>query len=514
MLRTRLLVLALATSSAMAQTAQTDLDRVFSIGKSSNKAFQTLNTFTHKFGPRLTGSPNLAKAQQWAMKKFKADGLKNVHLEKWGEVPVGFARGKNQVVRMLSPWPTEMVFSTPAWTPGTKGRIEVEPVLLPKTVEEFEQRKQDLAGKWIVMDRVTGVRGPQGDASEVEKLLANVAIGGKIYGTADERVHTGGRFTGLTMETLPKIPEVRVRRSDFRTILAGISRGNCKLELHIDNEFIPGPVPQYNVVADIPGSEKPDEFVIVCGHFDSWNGPGSLGANDNGTGSSVTFESARILAKAKVKPKRTIRFILWSGEEQGLLGSRGYVESHKAEMDKVSAVFNDDGGTNYQGGYVGLEGMRSVLEAAMAPSQKAFPSLPMEFRAVAEMPRFGSSDHAPFVWAGVPGFFAIESGRADYGFVWHTQNDRPEHSIAEYLVQSSTNAASVALQVANAPELLMRVPIQAQTLTIQAPPVGAARHYFPFGEEPHGGDHSSHDHGDDYAEYMFDVFNRVARAFR
>jgi hypothetical protein len=268
---------------------------------------------------------------------------------------------------------------------------------------------------------------------------------------------------------------------------------------------VPGPIPQYNVVADLKGSEKPDEMVIVCGHFDSWNSPGSQGALDNGNGACVAMEAARILSAAKVKPKRTIRFVLWSGEEQGLLGSRGYVETHKAEMDKVSVVLNDDGGTNYQGGYAGIAAMKPVMEAAFAPTVAAFPTMPMSFDVVAEMPQGGSSDHAPFNWVGVPGFFTKETGRSDYGYAWHTQNDRFELAIPEYMVQSSTNHAIVSYNIANLDGLLPRDKKPAPRVAMRldhAMAVGADHLY----EDPR-----NHDHEDDWALEQADRLARMTR---
>jgi len=336
------------------------------------------------------------------------------------------------------------------------------------------------------MRRVPGMRSAADGASEVEKLIDAAPVAGKIFGSASERVTTHGSFKNLEWENLPKQSVVRVRKSDYRTIVAGLKWGNCELEFDFENKFIKGPVSTYNVYADIKGTEKPDEMVIVCGHFDSWDGPGSVGANDNGTGSAVTLEAARLLVKSGAKPKRTIRFILWSGEEQGLLGSKAYVEKHKNDMPKISAVFNDDGGTNYQGGYNCLASMLDELNAAIAPVQAAFPEFPMKNDVVANFPRGGSSDHAPFIPFGVPGFFTKETGRADFGFIWHTQNDRVEFSIPEYLVQSSTNAAAVALYFANADNLLSRVP-PAQITGSPGAPVGGAENV--------GTDHD-HDHKD------------------
>jgi carboxypeptidase Q len=487
---------------AAAQGDPNTVDKLITLGKTKNRAFNTLETFTAKFGPRLTGSPELERASLWAVEEFKKYGLTNVRRDKWGEVPVGFTRGKSQVVRMVAPWKMDMVFTTPAWTPGTKGKIEIEPVVLPESMEELNKIKDSLADKWILMRRVSGIRGPQGQPSEVERAMDSIPHAGRIFGAGDERVHTGGRFMGLSMDKLPTTANVRVRKSDHDAMMLAVKAGRpLKLEMDIDNRFVGTNVAQYNIIADIPGTEKPDEVVIICGHFDSWNGPGSTGANDNGTGSSVTLEAARLLMQSGAKPKRTIRFILWTGEEQGLLGSRAYVEKYKSEMEKISAVFNDDGGTNYQGGYNCLESMVPILKAAIEPVQKAFPDFPMALNVQAQMPRGGSSDHAPFVWAGVPGFFTIEAGTADYGFVWHTQHDRPEFSRAEYLTQSSTNAAVVAYNVACADKLLPRVPIVPPTAggTALITPVGGTKVFFDPAE---GHTHDDgHDHEDEFVDY-------------
>src|SRR6185295_14009000 len=140
---------------------------------------------------------------------------------------------------------------------------------------------------------------------------------------------------------------VTIRKQDMDAVQKVMDEGKEPiLEFDMDNKLIPGPRPCNNVVAEIPGTEKPDEVVIVSGHLDSWDGPGSEGAQDNGTGTMVALEAARILNKVGAKPKRTIRFILWTGEEQGLFGSRWYVTAHKDDLAKISCVFIDDGGTN------------------------------------------------------------------------------------------------------------------------------------------------------------------------
>ncbi len=533
-------------AQSFAQGDPATIDRIIDQGKNRSQVMRRLDELTHRVGPRLTSSPGLAKAQAWAMAEFRRYGLRNVRLEKWGEVPVGFERGPRQIARMVSPYRQNLVFTTMNWTPGTNGLTRGRAVMMPATMEEFERVKGSLRGAWVLMRHPSTMRGPVPVPPPVippgldpasaaaalraaeagEPYYAQVALReavdaagilGRVYGANDERVHSSGNWRGKSYTERPRDIAIIVRRSDFDRVSKAAQYGKAPtvLEFDIENRWIKGPVPQYNVVADLPGTEKPDEMVIVCGHLDSWNSPGSQGACDNGTGSVTAVEAARILTSARARPKRTIRFILWSGEEQGLLGSRAYVESHMAEMDKISAVLNDDGGTNYQGGYRGVPKMRAMMEAAFAPTQRAFPGLPMKFDAVAPakegeepmMPQGGSSDHAPFNWQGVPGFFTMETGRADYGFVWHTQHDRYEYAIPEYLVQSATNHGIVSYNLACAESLLPRPPKPAprrSALRLPEHPVGADHWY----EDPRTHDH---DHEDDYT---LEVIDRVWRLMR
>lgn len=196
--------------------------------------------------------------------------------------------------------------------------------------------------------------------------------------------------------------------------------------------------------------------MIVSGHLDSWNSPGSQGANDNGTGTCVTLETARILAAVKAKPRRTIRFILWSGEEEGLLGSKAYVDAHSSELDKISAVLVDDEGSNYHSGFQAYEIDRAILEQAFAPVNAAFPTMQLKFSPTADMTKENGSDHAPFDWKGVPGLAVQQSGKQNYERVWHTQFDRFEEAIPEYLVQGATDFAVVSYNLACADAMLPR----------------------------------------------------------
>jgi len=495
-------------AAVLAQADPEDIDKIVEIGRDKSQVMMHLRKLTD-IGPRLTGSTTLREAQDWAMANLKKWGLKNVHLDQWGDVPVGFQRGKRQIGRMVSPTKRDFVFTTMNWTPGTDGLKSGPAILAPKSMDEFNAMKSKLKGAWVFMPGNPGMRGVTMNDDDLKRAIDGSGILGRVFGTADERVHTHGNWRDKTFENRPKEIVISVRKSDYQAVEQAINDGKSpKLEFDIEVKWIKGPVPQYNVVADIPGTEKPEEMVIVCGHFDSWNGPGSQGANDNGTGSVTAIEAARILAMSRVKPKRTIRFILWSGEEQGLLGSRGYVEKHRSTMDKVSAVLNDDGGSNYHGGYQGIEAMKPMMEKAFAPTVKAFPNLPMEFVVQKSMPSGGSSDHAPFNWVGVPGFFTMEKGKQDYGFVWHTQNDRYEYAVPEYLIQSSTNHAIVAFNLAQADTLLPRAPVPtARTIDLNGVAVGADHIY--ESPEMHAG--KDHDHEDDF---IWELRDRLNRQFR
>ncbi len=309
------------------------------------------------------------------------------------------------------------------------------------------------------------------DATDFEDpILARVLSenpAGFVSSSKDERVWTtsSNGWREREIKDYPSDLEVNVRESDYDFITARLSMGvPVELDFDLSHTLVAGPIPVFNVIAEIRGTEFPDEVVIVSAHQDSWDGPGSQGTIDNGTGTAVTMETARILMAAGAKPKRTIRFALWSGEEQGLLGARAYARDLTDEQrSKISAVFVDDGGTNHQGGIPVADNMVDYLAAATSWTNGHFYSAVDGKDMVVNIrptgPRIethGGSDHAAFNALGIPGFFWDEIGRANYSYGWHTQKDRLDQAIEEYLVQSATNSAITAYNLANAPSLLPR----------------------------------------------------------
>ncbi|MHC4512223.1 MAG: M20/M25/M40 family metallo-hydrolase [Planctomycetota bacterium] len=238
------------------------------------------------------------------------------------------------------------------------------------------------------------------------------------------------------------------------------------VEFEIRNRSRKEPTPLYNVVAELKGSEKPDEYVVVCGHLDSWHQ--ATGTTDNGTGTASTMEVARILTAVGARPKRTIRFCLWGGEEQGLLGSRGHVVMHRQEMAKVSACLNHDTGTNWCYSVRVTEGMYGDMQRVMAPAMtmkapdKNHKGPVFKLSKSRGMSAMGS-DHASFLSAGVPAWSWGLKGRADYmRYSWHSQWDTYDAAIPEYQRHTATVIALAALGIADLPKLLSREGMRAR----------------------------------------------------
>jgi len=477
-------------------------------GRDRNQVMDHLKHFTKSIGSRLTGSSRVKVANDWCRSMYELWGLTNPRLEQWGTVGVGFDRGPSSgkvFIRSVKPADEKagtpekiddeekrtLAISTLAWTRGTSGPVRAGVIKEPKTEDEFAAVKDKIKGSWLMLqppppvgqrglrDRLKTMYDMRADARKkiaegtdpatlpiLERIVA-LEPAGYLTSSRDERVWTGGvgGWRELTIDTVPPEVHVMISGPDYDYINSRLfDKEPIVVELDLKHEFTPGPIPVYNTIAEIRGTEKPDEYVIVSAHLDSWDGPGSEGATDNGTGSSVVLEAARILAAVGAKPKRTIKFINWTGEEQGLLGSKGWVDLHPDKMDKISAVLVDDGGTNYEGGLHGIASMRDYLAAATAPVNNLFfdsvdnKPLNVNIRIESNMPKGGGSDHATFNAAGVPGFFWDEVGRANYGHGWHTQFDRLDLAIPEYLHQSATCMALTAYQLACAPTLLPREP--------------------------------------------------------
>jgi carboxypeptidase Q len=458
----------LAIAPAALAAEKTEIDRVLSAGREDSLAMEHLDYLSNRIGPRLTGSDGLQTACEWTRDRFKEFGIENARLEKWGEFPVGFNRGPWSG-RMVEPTAKPLTFGTNAWTAGTKGLVRGPAMMAPEDDEQLAKVKDKLPGAWVLIPPRPapqrgqgGGRGPAADDNspaavfrkKLDAAYAEAKVAGTVRGLNNELIVTGGN-SKVEWDKLPTTPAVNLVKSNFDEVAGLVKEGKpVVLEFDIRNYFKKGPIPLYNVIADIPGAEFPDEYVIVGGHIDSWDG--ATGTTDNGTGCATTLEAARILMKSGVRPRRTIRFMLWSGEEQGLFGSKEYVKAHPELLKKISAVLVHDGGTNYLSGLRVTKAMKVDIDAALAPLVGLEPSMPFVIGEVPGLSLGGGSDHASFNAAGVPGFFWNQKGTAVYNQTHHTQHDTFDRAVPEYQKHSSIVAALGALGIANLDHLLSR----------------------------------------------------------
>ncbi|MCA8978278.1 MAG: M20/M25/M40 family metallo-hydrolase [Planctomycetes bacterium] len=445
-------VLFLTAGAALAQVTREQFAAIKQEGLERSQVMAHLDHLTNRIGPRLTSSDNLTVAGEWARDTFRSFGIDDAHLEQWGTFPVGFNRGP-WWGRMTKPEAMELECNTDAWTAGTRMPSRGPLLAAPKNAEELAALAGKLAGVWLI-DPPRG-----GFLDELSAAMTKAGAFGFVAGGRSDLLITGGR-SNVDMDDLPVLPMVRLARDSYAALHSRLAAGEqVEVEFDIRNHFRRGPIPLYNVIADIPGTEFPDEYVVVGGHLDSWDG--ATGTTDNGTGSATTIEAARILQAIGAKPRRTIRFMLWSGEEQGLLGSRAWVQEHKDEMQKYSACLVHDGGTNYLSGIAGMREMRPQLETVFAPILGLSPEMPFEIREIEAFTPIGS-DHESFTAAGVPGFFWDQHGRADYRHTHHTQFDTYDAAIEEYQRHSSVVIATGALGLANLPAMLTRENMKVQ----------------------------------------------------
>ncbi|HEY7153854.1 MAG TPA: M20/M25/M40 family metallo-hydrolase [Gemmataceae bacterium] len=469
--------------------------KIISAAKNDSEIMANLTYLSDMIGPRLTGSAALKKANEWAADKMRGYGLSNVRLEGW-TIPAGWERGPASL-RIIEPnIGRSLTVAALGWTPGTKGRISGDVVVLKaRNAAELAPYKGKLKNAVIlrgapaVIRPVTETgqgserRRPREDAKDAKKddgkaeapppprpsrdfaamrafrreltdflrtegaavLLMDAA---KPHGLLNMTGSWRGDDRVNAAEPLPSLFVAHEHYAQLYRLATRPEPARTRVEVEIDNKFIPGPVPVYNTVGEIPGAEKPDEFVVLGAHLDSWDL--GQGTTDNGTGSCVVLEAARILAKSGIRPKRTIRFVLFTGEEQGLHGSREYVKRHKDEMAKTSMALVHDTGTGRVLG-IGLQG-RAVLKPIM---EKELVSLKELGVTGIDLRSMGGTDHQSFERVSVPGF-AVRQDPVEYRFSHHSQSDTLDKAREPDLIQGTQVMTVAAVRVANLPQLLPR----------------------------------------------------------
>ena len=507
------------------ETAEEPVDlgmvtRIREEGLHHSQVMETARHLSDVLGPRLTGSPQLKAANEWIRQRLADWGLRNAHLE-----PYLFGRGwsfSRSAVHMLKPHQLPLSALPKAHTPGTAGPVRGT-VLIAKLAkeEDFEAWRGKLAGKIVLLDEpvdldhqgeepeprehtgetlrelgrfpVPADREPDGyKESSIErarfrealnrflgeeKVLAT--INGSIRPWGVLRVGRGGPWTpGMS----PGVPSVVVAAEQYNRLRRLVEAGQeVELEIEIEARFHDEDLMAYNTVAEIPGTDRGGEIVMAGAHLDSWHT--GTGATDDAAGCAVVMEAVRILQALGVKPKRTIRVALWTGEEQGLFGSIAYVAEHFGSWSgpenperrkwlsvhnwkgegklslrpghgKLSAYFNmDAGGGKIRGIYAEESAaVRPIFETWLAPLHDLGAG-------TVTLRRIGGTDHEAFLDVGLPGFQFIQDELDYMARTHHSNLDVYDHLQREDLVQASVVVASFLYHAAMRPERLPRPPL-------------------------------------------------------
>ncbi len=542
-----------------------DLDafnRIRAEGLEHSQAMDIAESLTTEVGARLTGSPQMKQANQWALDKLTGWGLENAHLESWGPFGRGWSFSKTSV-HLVEPLQVPLIALPQAWTPGTEGPVRGEVLRVDiEDQDDLDALHGKIGGKILLLDDSRPLRDrdePQLERYDADKLadledfeipegrhgdwrtrfrkrwelqkkmnrafaeegvLATIEISSRDGGLV--RVGSGGSrwpdesvgVPSLIMgaehynrlvrlyelaggEILPKekatdddAADDGAQRADEDGAAAEAADDTTGqeeakhqipvLEVDVATRFWDDDPMSYNTIAEIPGTDLADQVVMLGGHLDSWHA--GTGATDDGAGVVIAMEAVRILQAAGLHPRRTIRVALWSGEEQGLLGSHAYVAQHfasrpepegeeaeripswlrkptgpltvKPEHKTLSAYFNVDNG----GGK--LRGIYTQGNVAVAPIFAAWIE-PLRDLGVTTVTNnsTGSTDHVSFDRVGLPGFQFIQDDLDYFSSTHHTNADTFDHLVREDMVQGSVVLASFVWQAANRDEMIPRKPM-------------------------------------------------------
>lgn len=475
-------------------------------GMEQSKVMETAFYLTDVYGPRLTGSPMLDKATKWAQDQLTSWGLQNVHTEAWGP----FGRGwelQHFEAHSLEPNYYPLLGYPKAWSPSTKGVLTGEVVYFKaNTIEELAQYKGKLTGKFVLTDTIRNVKAPfeadakrYADSSLLEmanapkptpRTLRNFGFGDSEFSKAmrkflyeEKPLATIDRsFKGdlgtvfvsgaqakdgnVRDENAEVLPQMTISVEHYNRIFRMTQKGiPVKLSMEIKSQYTNPDKMEHNLIAEIPGTDLKDEVVMFGAHLDSWQS--GTGATDNAAGSAVMMEAARILnemiKETGIKPRRTLRVALWTGEEQGLLGSMAYVNQHlaeikqrtvqslKPEQGKISAYYNLDNGTGkIRGIYLqDNEAERPIFRAWL----ESFKDLQANTITISNT---GGTDHQSFDAAGIPAFQFIQDPIEYQTRTHHSNMDNFDQLIESDLKQAATIIASFIWHTAQRDGLLPR----------------------------------------------------------
>jgi len=459
---------------------------------------------TDVIGPRLTGSTGMRRADEWVTQMFRQWGLANVAIEPWDTT---FGRGWERVSyagRMLEPFVQPLSAQPLAWSGSTRGTISCPVVLLDvQDTMQLAQYAGKIKGACVLRGAPREIppefepivrrfsvdsllvpppppRAPQGPLANLtpeqraERFRQMRAVATRVNSwlrtqqpavilqpsnwTYGMLLVQGGPEAGPARDSVnyEPLPALLVQHEEYGTMYRDVKAGRTvRLEVNVQNRFLSDDLRSYNALGEIPGTDKANEVVMIGGHLDSWHG--GTGATDNGAGSVVMMEAIRILRTLNLPMRRTVRIGLWSGEEEGLLGSRAYVKKHASELGQISAYLNVDNGTGK------LRGIWDQMDSLAIPIfQQIFAPFHDLGLVVVRHGNTGGTDHLSFVAAGVPGFNYIQDP-IEYGFRTHHSNvDTYERLQIDDLKQAATVVAWTVYELANRDDMMPKGPVPAR----------------------------------------------------
>ncbi|WP_219134315.1 M28 family metallopeptidase [Janthinobacterium sp. UMAB-60] len=438
--------------------------RIVALGTSDPRAMDWLDILSNRFGGRMAGSDAYTHAAQWARMQLQQWGVQ-AELEEAGQMPAGFNRGPWSG-KMLAPQDLPLRMATPAYSAGTRGVQQGLAILGPATLEEAQQRSAQFKGKWVLTGGENGGGGRDGKTihkpGAITRLLMQAGALGTIQ-SGEEPLYAASAAPA-TWATLPTLPDIKLAAPHYADIRQRLARGEAvTLEFDIRNWFYPGPVTYHNVVARIPGTEKPEEIVLIGAHLDSYDG--GTGAADNGGGVATMLEAMRLLALSEAKPRRSIMLVAFGAEEIGRKGSFAFAERHAGELKHIVMMLNRDG----RPGAIDGIAIPTAWRPAFGRVEQALQDIHPVFGFAAtinDVPRDASkamnarsgSDDAVFSLHGVPTPKFTVLGDFDYARVHHTVQDTYD-KVLPFSAAQQYSAIAIALsayEVANAPEEISR----------------------------------------------------------
>jgi hypothetical protein len=381
------------------------------------RAMDYLQNLTDKFGGRLTGTNAYQRSAEWAADQFRAMGIKNVKLEPF-TIPNGWDRGYARG-RMLAPVERHISVESLGWAPSTPaGGVKDEVVTISDFVpEKIKAQSDKIKGRIVMLDLAAlfaeGL-GAFGRLIAAMPLLRDAGAGAVLVADS-ERNNVLNAFGFSWGAQISPLPIAQVGMEDGRLITRLMEKGAVTVEFQYENK-VSGPTQVNNVIAEITGRERPDEWIIIGAHLDSWDY--GTGAQDNGSGCAMVMEAARAIAALGQAPRRSIRFALWGGEEQGLIGSGAYVRAHSSELAKCVAVLNTDNGAGHPKGWK-VQGRVDVSNAMKEISKTLLTDL-----SGGELSQATSfdTDHGFFMLEGIPSFDLLVD-MTHYGEIHHKSSD-------------------------------------------------------------------------------------------